>query len=738
MNRKKRRWLTGLSIFGILIIIVLLLIPPAAKYIFEKNSTAWVGRKATIEHFSINYLTSTFHIKDLRYYESDGQEVFLKFDTLDVDGEFWQLLRSRIVIENLYLSGLKINVVEQDTTFNFSDIIAHFSPDRSKREMDTVTAESGFLLEFSNLELANGSINYLDSVVNEETTIQDLNLFIPYLGWREEVDRASGLKFDFKNGGFIHLDADWERATKNLQASIHIDRLELVNFSGYLKKYVNLGSLDGLLNADLELRRPGIHMDSLGISGYLGIKNFHVTNDLGDTLGSLERLDFSINQVKPLQLDFLIDSLVIDKPYLNYVQYDSAHSSLSAFIKKGITRDSVESYDTTGSEPVRQKAEYHYQIDRFALKNGEITYADSSMEKPFDYRITELNIQSEAIDSELDRILINSGATLNGRGKLNAELNIDPKDPAELDLYYVITDFQLSDIDPYSDEYAGLPILYGNLYYKSETTIRDGLLNSKNELIIEGAEFGDQKAGITDLPIGLAMFFLKDKNGDITIDIPVKGDINDPEFSLRKFIYKSFSDLIGKIVASPFKILARTFQLDPKDIKDIKYDYLDAELTKKKKKQIEALLTLEQKKEDLGITLVYFNDVNKEKEAIATDMIGSKFNNRKRDYRKDKQAFAEYVRKKVKNDTMDVGQACLQLIDPAKADTLLKDLKNERFNSLREYLFSLTDSTRIELYVPDEDAQKNIGSKPVFEIKYSIRAEKKAKEDLEKLSEDDG
>ena len=220
------------------------------------------------------------------------------------------------------------------------------------------------------------------------------------------------------------------------------------------------------------------------------------------------------------------------------------------------------------------------------------------------------------------------------------------------------------------------------------------------------------------------------QNGDITLDVPVQGDLNEPGVSIEKIVWDSFSGFIGKIAAAPFKVLGNMFGMDPKDIKDIEYEYGEAELTDNRKKQIDQLLKLEGKKEGLGIELVYFNDIGKEREAIATDMIGQKFNTKKRNYLDDKKDFGKYVRRKAKNDTIDVGQACLQMVNQAKVDTLVNELKNERLSSLQSYLLSQSDSTSIKFYIPDADAPKNVGSKPVFEMKYSIKAKKKAEAEV--------
>ena len=80
----------------------------------------------------------------------------------------------------------------------------------------------------------------------------------------------------------------------------------------------------------------------------------------------------------------------------------------------------------------------------------------------------------------------------------------------------------------------GFPIVYGNMYYKSETSILNGDLTSENKLIITNVELGEKSGGLYDLPMKFALFLLKDRNGVITLDVPVRGDSKIPLLRLAR------------------------------------------------------------------------------------------------------------------------------------------------------------------------------------------------------------
>ncbi|MEJ2158832.1 MAG: hypothetical protein P8X96_26175 [Desulfobacteraceae bacterium] len=68
-----------------------------------------------------------------------------------------------------------------------------------------------------------------------------------------------------------------------------------------------------------------------------------------------------------------------------------------------------------------------------------------------------------------------------------------------------------------------------------------------------------QSPTATKLPIKLALALLKDRQGNIDLDLPVSGDLDDPEFSIGGIVIKMFVNLIVGVVSSPFKVLGALF-----------------------------------------------------------------------------------------------------------------------------------------------------------------------------------
>jgi len=308
---------------------------------------------------------------------------------------------------------------------------------------------------------------------------------------------------------------------------------------------------------------------------------------------------------------------------------------------------------------------------------------------------------------------------LNEQGDLKAEIGINPSDPYELKVDYVVSNFQLTDFSPYSKFYIGSSIVYGNMYYAGKTSITARQITSENKLIIRNAEIGKKSGGIFNIPLRLALYLIKDKNGDIKIDLPVSGNLNDPEIRIGRLIWTTFKNLIIKIAASPFVALSNLFGIDQKDLQHLEFSYYDTLLSEANIHKLDQLLMIRDKKPDLKIELAYFNDRLTEKEQIGLEEAGRIYGELTGDnYIRQRDRFEMFLMDTLAKDTIDLYSDCIKLAGVAKIDAISKYRDSLRIEQIENYLKSKDSSGIIKVFIPNQEALKNVGSKPVFEIKF--------------------
>jgi len=708
-----------------LILIILIFAPLIVRKVVVNQSKQWIGRSISLEKLKVNYFTGTVKFIDFHLYEEDDTTIFLGFDTLIIDTEPYRYINNDIVIEQLYLKGLETHVVMYDSVFNFDDLLDLQTAEAS--EEDTLSASEPIKFELSNFELSDANFTLNDAEIDQQMELNNIDFFVPYLSWDQEHSSEAGLKFDFKNGGFFQSNIDLDPKAGDFEAEILLNRLDITGYTDFVNKYVDVGTFSGRTDIEVNLSGNINHPEKVVLNGSLALEDFRLNDHANQRLFGVDRFRVAFKEIDLENSSYIIDSVFMHRPSIYFEMQDSTNnitdyidqvnSSLSKLSESG---NKVETSDTTAA------TEMYYALNEFVIEDGMLDILDHRTGEPFEYHLSQIQTTVDSINSNSVWIESQSNMILNERGKLVAQVGLNPTDPmSQLTVDYTITDFMLSDLNIYSNHYMGFPILYGDMYYKAHTEIIAGQLSSDNKLIIHNVELGNKQGGLYDLPLKFALFLLKDKDGVINLDIPVSGDLKDPKVSVGKIVWNTFKNLIVKAAAAPVKLLSGLIGADPADIEAIEYDYLDTTFTEKRQQQLDLLLELEQQKPALEIELIYLNDLELEKQQIAMSEVGRLYenDNPNRSYDADKNEFEDFVRARIENDSISITEACLQIADQSVVDSLAAEFGNKRTADLGKYLNSKNDSTQILVIPYKRGAPKNIGSKPQFEVKYGMKEE---------------
>jgi len=130
-----------------------------------------------------------------------------------------------------------------------------------------------------------------------------------------------------------------------------------------------------------------------------------------------------------------------------------------------------------------------------------------------------------------------------------------------LDLKASAKGVDLPRFNTYSAKYVGYPIKRGKLSVDLEYKIKDRALQASNHVVLNQLTFGDKtnSPDATKLPVLLAVALLKDSRGNIDINLPISGSLDDPEFSVGGIVVRVLVNLVVKAVTSPFSLLASAF-----------------------------------------------------------------------------------------------------------------------------------------------------------------------------------
>jgi len=145
-------------------------------------------------------------------------------------------------------------------------------------------------------------------------------------------------------------------------------------------------------------------------------------------------------------------------------------------------------------------------------------------------------------------------------GDLHLEGEMDLFDVKRLtDLAIDIRQAKMPPASPMAVRYVGHPINQGEVDISLDYEIVNSKLVGGNRFVTQDLELGDRVEGdrAVDLPIKLGVSLLTDKNGRITLEFPIEGDLDDPDFGLGNAIGGAVKEITKELTKSPFRILGK-------------------------------------------------------------------------------------------------------------------------------------------------------------------------------------
>ncbi|NIP49115.1 MAG: DUF748 domain-containing protein, partial [Phycisphaerae bacterium] len=173
----------------------------------------------------------------------------------------------------------------------------------------------------------------------------------------------------------------------------------------------------------------------------------------------------------------------------------------------------------------------------------------------------------------------------------------------------------------------GYLIEKGKLNLALEYLIEDNQLKATNKVFLDQFDFGAkvESEEAISLPVKLAVALLKDGNGEIHLDIPVYGSLDDPQFSIGSVIWKVIRNLLVKAATSPFALLGAILGgSGDEDFSIVTFDYGTSRLNKAEQDKLLRMAKALQDRPALQVEVSGFVDPEQDPEGYREEALASK------------------------------------------------------------------------------------------------------------------
>lgn len=632
-------------LIAIVCIYVLLFVSPYfIKNHLNEHSEEYIGRKAKLEELSFNPFTFQIHAANFQVLEKDNETVFLGFRQLDVNLNLLKRLTGVYQVEEISLDSPFVNVINYGDGFNFDDLLTADS-NEVKEEKDT---SETIAFEILNMSLSKGEVIYYDKVRDNKVDLDDLSFVLPQFAYNSESANMD-LQLVINESGRLSVNNNFFPKQNRLECNLKLAGLDLEIAKPYVADYVAFNKLEGKFGANLDINILLEDSTDIFISGASWLTELGLTDSSETPYFKLDSLHTQLNKLDILGQQYNIGHVLLNGMYFRYEAFDSITSldkNLAPLLAHQHKADTLKTDSAQIAAAVDTVSKVMYSIDTVLITESHIQYFDYKLDESFEYNTTGVTALGTNIRSDSSKATFSSNGVLNEVGTYNANLILPPQNPLNFDLDFAVEKFQMGDISPFILTYAGHPIFDGNLVYKGHTVVHEGIMQSENKVIIYDLEVGDKAKGnfLVSVPIKFAVFLLKDKDGVVNLDMPMEGNLHDPEFKVGPLIWQIVKQNLEKAVAAPGKILATQYGIDPKEIQYIAFNPLDTALGEAGENTLLKLEELVTKKPGLIVDFSYYEPSNIEVQTYAYQKAKEQYVQAKLKYRV-KEEFRNLVNK---------------------------------------------------------------------------------------------
>lgn len=580
----------------ILIFAGLKLAPGFAKDYIVGHSEELIGRKMDIQSVSLDPFTFTVNVDSFAIYEKDGKTPFVAFEKFRINVDPLKIVTKTASVSEIYMKGLYARVLQHEDKFNFSDILeflakqdsttndsaANAIAQKDSSQQDSTEAinaakiAEGLPVNISvkNIVFEKGNIIYEDTKVGSKIHLEDFSINIPAVNLSNKSTDV-GVSFKFADGGDLSVKVAANAATNDFNVNIDLRNFQLACGKPYLRDFINYKDFNGFLNTSMFIEGNLNDVLASNVKGTVALDKIVLTENSGKNIG-VKHVGVGIAKANLNENSFHIDSVIVDSAYAHLDLFKGGKTNIDELLKKSNDKNSdsaeveknkelVQGSDTTAIQDSKESSHQTAKnekplkatVDKLLVKNTVVNANDMTITKPFHYTVSNITVSGTNVNFEKP-CTVNVSAAFPDGGTLNVKYKGSINDLSTMDAYISVKNLALKHFSNYSLHYTGYPITAGTMAFASENKIQKFNLDSKNTIDIYNIDVGDKDENIDPeftVPMKVGLYILKDKDDKIQFDVPVQGNMQDPEFSVLKIVWKTVMNLIVKVALSPLKIV---------------------------------------------------------------------------------------------------------------------------------------------------------------------------------------
>ena len=440
---------------------------------------------------------------------------------------------------------------------------------KAENKSASKSKENEFKFDVKNISVNNADIALTHLFEGEKIAHKFDNLFVKVANLSSDFNKPFDAKVAMKSSQKLNLDVESKIKIEPLDVSakIKLNDTNLPKYFAYAKPFLEADLASGQLESSAEIS----YAKDIKADAKVSIKDISLNGKKTEKLIAFKSLD--LEKISFAKNDLAISGVSLNSPFIKAHLSKERKFNLSQIVKEDKNKAKTEAKPETKKVASKKDDELKFSVKNFSLKNGEVDFSDASLFMPFATTISKLNGKLTDIDKKRPSSGEFQGVVgKNGFAQITAKLF-----PFELkqntDIKLDFKNIDLVNVTPYSGQFVGYKIKKGKLNLNLNYSVADSKLNGSNFINFDSLTLGEKvdSKDAVNLPLSLAISILSDQNNQINIDLPVEGNLDDPDFKYGGVIWAAVKKLFADITLAPFRFLGNALGLGSKDLSSIDF-----------------------------------------------------------------------------------------------------------------------------------------------------------------------
>ncbi|QSZ42955.1 DUF748 domain-containing protein [Sulfurimonas aquatica] len=558
-----------------------------------------------------------------------GAKKLVSFKELKISGINLDMQSRKILIDATELKNLEVDVKKfKNGRLNLENLLVAKKEKVKKIKAAKTKQELPYEVNLKKFTLSQAKVDFRDYSLEKEAqnTLDKINLN----AYNIDIKEKSWLEYDLlarvNKKGYINADGKLRHTPLKQRGKFQIKNLPLKSITPYLQEstYLEIESGKLSLKGTTQYAKSSSSAD-LRVKSSLNLSSLFVNDTKKDALLlSLNDVDVKSFTFEMFPNRLYVDEIDVDSFYLN-AKIDKNKVINFSELSKTTKIEKEDKPEVRNESNSSKESSFPIKIAKVNVSLGSAEFADYSIPIKFHTHIHDLNGVIYSISNtpgETSYVDISGEVDRYGSTKLEGSLDAsDPK--AYTDINFNFKNLDLNSLSGYSASFAGHEIDSGKLYLDLGYKMLNSDLEGSNKIIIKNIELGDEveDENITVLPLGFVIALLEDNDGVIDIDMPVEGNVDEPDFKYGELVFKTVVGVITKAVTAPFKFLGALMGIDADSLEFLEFEASKSMIEATEREKLDQIYTMMMKRPKISLKVTPAYDASSDLRALREEKL---------------------------------------------------------------------------------------------------------------------